>query len=1097
MTALAHPIGEASRPNGGGGQVSLINVRAWMDVDFPPSEEADEVFDYAVDRDVDPPWLLERLKDVKAGTWTLDGIKRAMPRHVRRRENSAPRPAGAELAPVGPATPSARAEAAIILEDVAESEHLVAEIEGVPSHLKEAAQALMMANRIPAARIIARRRRDRSEPLEAVIAAVEAELAVIVSPAPVELALPATADNEIRLLVLARKNGAKAVEAALAAAGVVASKINFASVRHAEILLALSEDEPLAADDAAYLRAFDGCEQHIGDLVALRQRSLALVRAIQLAQQQGSSMPQESGVQTALREAGFSEGEIAAISAVDAAALVGDPQPVPPAAPTEPLDGFAEAAAEARQPTRSTTDIDYGALIGEVALRLLAEPAEKRHKEWRYGAHGSLSIDLAGGCYFDHEAGKGGGTLDLIVRQIGGGDRASAVQWLKDQGLISTPGEARRRYSNGGTASEPIGKAGTARGEAKSAAGEATASGQAKPDRMVVTYDYVDESGVRLFQVCRFEPKTFRQRRPDGAGWSWSVKDVRQVPYRLPALLAAIVAKRPVLVVEGEKDADALAAIGVVATCNAGGANKWRDEHTKHCRAADVVLVPDNDDAGRSHVNDIGAKLQGVAACIRVLTLPDVPPKGDICDWLASGGTAEALHDLIDQAPVWEPMAGGDKTEPQPGTDDDKKAWPFGGAASGKVAWPDKNEHGTPRKTYKNARFAIETLGVRCSYDEFHDRKIVDSRILGKWAGELSDDSCAILRQAIIDRFAFDPGKANVNDAVTELCLEHRFDPIVEYLKGLQWDGVERLQKWLPSYLSAEDSKLNRTIGSLALVAAVRRVRHPGCKFDQIVVLEGFEGTNKSTAIAVMAGAENFSDQTILSVRDKEQQELVKGIWLYEIADLAGMKNADVEKIKAFASRTSDRARPAYGRHRVDVPRRCVFFATTNDDTYLKSQTGNRRFWPVKTGFIDIDALRGDRDQLWAEAAQLEATGGSLELPQELWGDAGAEQEKRRQPDPWDDILADVKGALFPAEGGGEEERISTAELLVTHLKLSPGAADSWGDKKLGQAMRRLGWIGPRKLRIGKPVRGYSRPLFHVPGADGADGSNGHSERDG
>ena len=135
----------------------------------------------------------------------------------------------------------------------------------------------------------------------------------------------------------------------------------------------------------------------------------------------------------------------------------------------------------------------------------------------------------------------------------------------------------------------------------------------------------------------------------------------------------------------------------------------------------------------------------------------------------------------------------------------------------------------------------------------------------------------------------------------------------------------------------------------------------------------------KSTSIVTLAGVENFSDQTILTASDKEQQELVRGVWLFEIADLAGMRRADVEKIKAFATRTHDRARPAYGRRRVDAPRRCTFIATTNEDEY-STASGNRRFWPVRTSAIDIGALKDARNQLSAEAVAGRGQGSSLDL---------------------------------------------------------------------------------------------------------------------
>ena len=166
----------------------------------------------------------------------------------------------------------------------------------------------------------------------------------------------------------------------------------------------------------------------------------------------------------------------------------------------------------------------------------------------------------------------------------------------------------------------------------------------------IVTYDYRDEAGELLFQVVRYEPKDFRQRRPKlGGGWDWSVKGVRAVPYRLPELLAE--PTRPVFVVEGEKDADNLARIKVLGTCNAGGAGKWTAEHAQHLRGRRVIILADNDEPGRKHALQVEASLQGIAESVGMVDLPGLPPKGDVSDWLAAGGTREKLAELVKAAP--------------------------------------------------------------------------------------------------------------------------------------------------------------------------------------------------------------------------------------------------------------------------------------------------------------------------------------------------------------------------------------------------------------------------------------------------------------
>ena len=185
---------------------------------------------------------------------------------------------------------------------------------------------------------------------------------------------------------------------------------------------------------------------------------------------------------------------------------------------------------------------------------------------------------------------------------------------------------------------------------------EQSAPERKQKPKVVATYDYRDEYGGTLFRVVRYEPKNFKQCAPDGkGGWSWSIKGVRQVPFRLPETLEAIRDGRTIYIPEGEKDALALVKFGLDATCNAGGAGKWRPEFADHFRGADVVILPDNDQVGRDHAAMVARSLSSVARRVRVATLPGLPPKGDISDWLAAGGTAAELEQIADATPTFDP----------------------------------------------------------------------------------------------------------------------------------------------------------------------------------------------------------------------------------------------------------------------------------------------------------------------------------------------------------------------------------------------------------------------------------------------------------
>jgi len=262
---------------------------------------------------------------------------------------------------------------------------------------------------------------------------------------------------------------------------------------------------------------------------------------------------------------------------------------------------------------------------------------------------------------------------------------------------------------------------------------------------------------------------------------------------------------------------------------------------------------------------------------------------------------------------------------------------------AGMLPWRERRgKGGFPIASFHNVRLGLVAMGIECRHDLFRDVTIIGfkgdevTHEVKPLIGELTNAALLRLRLLFSERYCFDPEDKNILDAVKSLAYENCFDPILDMLTEAEgkWDGVNRLDTWVVDYLGCEATELNCAIGRKVLIAAARRARVPGVKFDNITVLESPEGMNKSTAIRVLAGDQFFSDQSILGLRDREVQEQLAGKWMHEIADLSGMRKADVQHVKAFASRQVDRARPAYGRVPEDRPRRSIEWGTTNDDEF-------------------------------------------------------------------------------------------------------------------------------------------------------------------
>ena len=245
-------------------------------------------------------------------------------------------------------------------------------------------------------------------------------------------------------------------------------------------------------------------------------------------------------------------------------------------------------------------------------------------------------------------------------------------------------------------------------------------------------------------------------------------------------------------------------------------------------------------------------------------------------------------------------------------------------------------------------------------------------------------------------------GKEKIADALTAVLTRHSYHPIRDYLSGLTWDGVPRLDRIIIDYMGAEDSELNRAMSRKHFVAAVARVFNPGCKYDYCLIMSGAEGVGKSTLLRVMGG--KWFNDSITTLEGKEGMEQLRRAWVVELGELSSIKRSDVEQVKAHLSKQVDIYRAAYARRVLEHPRQCVFCGTTNEALFLKGDTGNRRFWviPVVAELRKYrdwsEAIRRDRDQLWAEAVHYYKQGEPLYLSEELEA-----QAKQRQQDFNDD----------------------------------------------------------------------------------------------
>lgn len=297
----------------------------------------------------------------------------------------------------------------------------------------------------------------------------------------------------------------------------------------------------------------------------------------------------------------------------------------------------------------------------------------------------------------------------------------------------------------------------------------------------------------------------------------------------------------------------------------------------------------------------------------------------------------------------------------------------------------------SPKSTLKNVILILTNEGDAFVRDEFALRDFYKHAT--PWGGkkdELLDDDDAIkIKVWLANRYRFEPSKDVIFDAMAYMSEKNSFNPVRDWFEALpEWDGVNRLDGWLKLNFQAEgDEEYLAQVFRKWMTAMVMRIYRPGAKFDWMPIFEGKQGIGKSSLGRLLVGDKYFLDW-LPDLSDKDSALGLQGALCVEFGELSNIRKQDVESAKAYISRTVDKVRPPYGRKWVESPRQCVFFGTTNSDTYLRDDSGNRRFKPVKVGQLDFQALDRDREQLFAEALFIWRNGFETEVTLDIEGKA-------------------------------------------------------------------------------------------------------------
>lgn len=360
------------------------------------------------------------------------------------------------------------------------------------------------------------------------------------------------------------------------------------------------------------------------------------------------------------------------------------------------------------------------------------------------------------------------------------------------------------------------------------------------------------------------------------------------------------------------------------------------------------------------------------------------------------------------------------------------------------------------------------TLQSLVKYDEFLQRVVTKNSPVREWKDE---DDLAIVRYIQSDLAMSGVGRDVTAQAIYYIACKNKINCVRDWADSLQWDNTPRVDAFFSDAFGADESEYTRSASRNFWLSMVARVYKPGCKVDNMVVLEGAQGVGKSTAMQIIGG-DWFAEQHESATNPKAFAEILQGKLLIEISEMDAFSRVEVNRVKQTVSCPSDRFRDSYGRHAADHPRTCIFVGTTNRDDWNRDETGARRFWPIVCRSIDLDLVQECREQLFAEAVSRHKSGEPHWLmPQEP---TRHEQESRYQADPWLDAIAQaIKG-----------EPWTTTAAISQKLDIPLERRNRATEMRIGSSLLFLRW-GKKRERVGTDLMWVYRPKDGTVGTDG------------